>query len=109
MTVEAEVVADLGDRAGIALAPLDDGRLFAVEQYHGIRVVKDGELRTPDLMQGALVRHGRGRVAVFGEAAMFSAQLSGPEERPMGMNHPSAAQNYRFALNVLRWLSEPVR
>jgi hypothetical protein len=61
------------------------------------------------LMQGALVRHGRGRVAVFGEAAMFSAQLSGPEERPMGMNHPSAAQNFRFALNVLRWLSEPVR
>jgi hypothetical protein len=59
------------------------------------------------LMQGALVRHGRGRVAVFGEAAMFSAQLSGPEERPMGMNHPSAAQNYRFALNVLRWLSDP--
>ena len=45
----------------------------------------------------------------FGEAAMFSAQLSGPEERPMGMNDPSAAQNYRFALNVLRWLSEAPR
>ena len=57
------------------------------------------------LLQGALVRHGHGRVAVFGEAAMFSAQLSGPEERPMGMNHPAAAQNSRFALNVLRWLS----
>jgi hypothetical protein len=61
------------------------------------------------LLQGALLRHGRGRVAVFGEAAMFSAQLAGPEERPMGMNHPSAGQNYRFALNVLRWLSEGLR
>ncbi|MDX1748303.1 MAG: hypothetical protein R3324_20400, partial [Halobacteriales archaeon] len=58
------------------------------------------------LLQGALVRHGRGRLAVFGEAAMFTAQLSGPNEWPMGMNHPSAAQNYRFVLNVLRWLAE---
>lgn len=58
------------------------------------------------LLQGALVRHGRGRVAVFGEAAMFSAQLAGPQQTPMGMNHPVAAQNYRFALNVLHWLSE---
>ncbi|MEQ8330383.1 MAG: hypothetical protein RH859_07990 [Longimicrobiales bacterium] len=61
------------------------------------------------LLQGALVRHGQGRVAVFGEAAMFSAQLAGPEERPMGMNHPAAAQNYRFALNVMRWLSRGTR
>ena len=58
------------------------------------------------LLQGALVRHGQGRVAVFGEAAMFSAQLAGPQQRPMGMNHPSAAQNYRFALNVVRWLAD---
>jgi hypothetical protein len=57
------------------------------------------------LLQGALVRHGSGRVAVFGEAAMFSAQVAGPQRRPMGMNHPAAGQNYRFALNVLRWLS----
>ncbi|MEQ9401603.1 MAG: DUF4350 domain-containing protein [Longimicrobiales bacterium] len=61
------------------------------------------------LLQGALVRHGQGRVAVFGEAAMFSAQLAGPEERPMGMNHPAAAQNYRFALNIMRWLSQGTR
>lgn len=61
------------------------------------------------LLQGALVRHGRGRVAVFGEAAMFSAQLAGPERRPMGMNHPVAGQNYRFALNVVRWLAESPR
>lgn len=57
------------------------------------------------LLQGALVRHGRGRVAVFGEAAMFSAQLAGPRQNPMGMNHPAAGQNHLFVLNVLRWLS----
>lgn len=68
--------------------------------------------RTPrisaaNLLQGALVRHGRGRVAVFGEAAMFSAQLAGPNRQPMGMNAPVARDNYRFALNVLHWLSAP--
>lgn len=56
------------------------------------------------LLQGAVLTHGRGRVAAFGEAAMFSAQLAGEERIPMGMNRPEAAQNYRFALNVLRWL-----
>lgn len=56
------------------------------------------------LLQGAVVHHGRGRLAVFGEAAMFSAQLAGPGRRPMGMNHPTAGQNYLLALNVMRWL-----
>ncbi len=58
------------------------------------------------LLQGVLVRHGQGRVAAFGEAAMFSAQLAGPDRRPMGMNEPRAGQNYRFALNVMHWLTE---
>jgi hypothetical protein len=66
--------------------------------------------RTPripavNLLQGAIVYHGRGRVAVLGEAAMFSAQLAGPNKRPMGMNSAEASENYRFALNVLHWLS----
>lgn len=55
--------------------------------------------------QGAVRRFGRGRVAVFGEAAMFTAQLAGPARNPMGMNAPDAAQNPRFLLNVLHWLS----
>ena len=62
-----------------------------------------------NLLQGALVRHGSGRVALFGEAAMFSAQLAGPDRQPMGMNAPSARENYRYALNVLHWLSETSR
>ncbi len=55
--------------------------------------------------QGAVIRFGRGRLAVFGEAAMFSAQLAGPDRTPMGMNAPMAAQNARFLLNVMHWLS----
>jgi hypothetical protein len=57
------------------------------------------------LLQGAVLTHGRGRVAVFGEAAMFSAQIAGPQRRPMGMNDPAAAQNAQFLLNAMRWLS----
>lgn len=57
------------------------------------------------LLQGAAFPLGRGLVAVFGEAAMFSAQVSGPARRPMGMNQPEAPQNARFLLNVMRWLA----
>jgi hypothetical protein len=57
------------------------------------------------LLQGAAITFGRGRVAVFAEAAMFSAQLAGQNRSPMGMNNPTAPQNPRFLLNVLHWLS----
>jgi hypothetical protein len=62
-------------------------------------------LAADGLLQGAVLRHGRGRVAVFGEAAMFSAQRAGPNAVPMGMNDPAAAQNPTFVLNVMHWLS----
>ncbi len=55
--------------------------------------------------QGAVLKVGRGRVAVFGEAGMFSAQLAGPKQRPMGMNSPEAKQNHQLLLNVMHWLS----
>ena len=56
-------------------------------------------------LQGATLKVGKGRVAVFGEAAMFSAQLAGPNKAPMGMNAPIASQNPQFLLNVMHWLS----
>lgn len=63
---------------------------------------------TRGLLQAAVLRHGRGRVAVFGEAAMFTAQtqvLGDTVVARMGMNDPEAAQNAQFVLNVLHWLS----
>ncbi len=56
------------------------------------------------MLQGAVLRFGKGRVAVFGEAAMFSAQVAGPNRIPAGMNDPRAPQNGQFLLNVLHWL-----
>jgi hypothetical protein len=54
-------------------------------------------------LQGAVMPFGSGRAAFFGEAAMFSAQLSGNE--PMGMNAPLAEQDFQLVLNIMHWLS----
>jgi hypothetical protein len=60
-------------------------------------------------LQGAVMSFGSGRAAFFGEAAMFSAQVAGPERKPMGMNAPLAEQNFQFVLNVMHWLSGILR
>jgi hypothetical protein len=57
------------------------------------------------LLRGATLSVGKGRVVVMGEAAMFTAQVSGPQGRKMGFNAPTATQNKAFLLNVLHWLS----
>ncbi len=54
--------------------------------------------------QGALLEIGKGRVAVFGEAAMFTAQEAGPARMKVGMNAPGAEQNVRLLLNLVHWL-----
>lgn len=55
--------------------------------------------------QGAIMKIGKGRLAVFGEAAMFTAQLAGPQRFPVGMNSPEAPRNAQLLLNILHWLS----
>jgi hypothetical protein len=54
--------------------------------------------------QGAFRKYGRGRVVVFGEAAMFTAQLAGPDRIRIGMNSPVAPENHRLLLNIIHWL-----
>jgi hypothetical protein len=56
-------------------------------------------------LQGATLEPGAGRVAIFGESAMFAAQLVGPKRNRVGMNHPRAGGNLQFLLNTMRWLS----
>jgi hypothetical protein len=54
--------------------------------------------------QGLVMKLGKGRVVVLGEAAMLSAQLAGPNRMPFGMNRPGI-DNRQLALNILHWLS----
>lgn len=56
--------------------------------------------------QIACLQVGRGRVVFSGEAAMFSAQLAGPDRVPIGMNKPEARENVRMLRNILLWLTE---
>jgi hypothetical protein len=54
--------------------------------------------------QGLALTFGSGRVVVLGEASELSAQLAGPQKRPMGMNYPGI-DNRQLALNIMHWLS----
>ena len=54
--------------------------------------------------QALALKFGKGRVVVQGEAAMLSAQVSGPENRRMGMNVPGN-DDRQYALNLMHWLS----
>jgi hypothetical protein len=65
-------------------------------------------LRIPaaGLSQGAVADYGKGRVAIFGEAAMFSGQLKGSAKIPMGLNSSDAPENARFLLNIIHWLDD---
>jgi hypothetical protein len=72
---------------------------------------EDSAARTANgLAQAVLMKVGRGKLAVFGEAAMFTAQVvrfeSGGqrEEIKMGMN-VAGNDDRQFALNILHWLS----
>jgi hypothetical protein len=56
------------------------------------------------LSGGALLDFDKGRVAVFGEAAMFNAQRRGKDIVPFGLNSNDAPQNLQFMLNVFSWL-----
>ncbi len=53
--------------------------------------------------QGLALERGKGRVVVFGEAGMLTAQVA--SWRPFGMNTPGN-DNERLVLNVVRWLAK---
>lgn len=57
--------------------------------------------------QGAYLQYKKGKVVVFGEAAMFSAQIAEIDDHVIkaGMNNPLRGKyNYRLLLNIIRWL-----
>jgi hypothetical protein len=56
--------------------------------------------------QGAYLEYGRGKIVVMGEAAMFSAQLAGPNRNPIGLNNPDASGNNQLLINIIHWLDQ---
>jgi hypothetical protein len=107
---------------GVSSVRTFTGQAFRAPQAEPLLVFPDGYIQLlpvkawvfpPDTrreavagwLQGAIRQVGEGRAAFFGEAAMFSAQLAGPQKIPMGMNSPGAEQNHRLVLNLLHWLT----
>jgi hypothetical protein len=57
------------------------------------------------LSQGAYMKFGKGKLVVFGEAAMFSGQFgAGLSWAKVGLNSPKAKNNYKLLLNIVHWL-----
>lgn len=63
-------------------------------------------IKADTLYQGAYQRYGKGKLVVFGEAAMFSAQIAEVNGRTFkaGMNRPGAENNHKLLLNIIHWL-----
>ncbi len=54
--------------------------------------------------QGIAFRLGKGRVVILGDSAMLTAQVTGSDNRPFGMNVPGV-DNKQLTLNIMHWLS----
>ncbi|CAM1352309.1 hypothetical protein [Tenacibaculum halocynthiae] len=65
---------------------------------------KTKRFKATNMSQGAVIKYKKGKVAVFGEAAMFTAQLAGRSQFKVGMNAEEASENYKFLLNLIYWL-----
>ena len=59
--------------------------------------------------QGAVKKFGNGKIAVWGEAAMFSAQIAGEQKVKVGMNSTKARHNYQLLLNIIHWLDSLIQ
>lgn len=69
------------------------------------------ELDLIDSYQGAIMKFGKGKIAVFGEAAMFTAQSIKQNETTfkVGFNSAFALQNVDFIRNLLYWLAKDIK
>ncbi len=83
------------------------GRMFSVEPDSAwVFPANTRRVGIEGWRQGAALTYGRGRIVVFGEAAMFTAQHSGDRRIPMGMNSVEGSRNAPLLINIIRWLAK---
>ncbi len=56
------------------------------------------------LSQGAVMDYGKGKIAIFCDADMFTARKSKSANTNIGMNYKYANENPKFVLNIFHWL-----
>jgi len=86
------------------ISRLDDGYTIFLPTTAKERNDTTAVMSGHNLVNGAFMEYGKGRVVVFAEAGMFSAQFAGPQKGKMGMNNPQAKQNPQLLLNIIHWL-----
>lgn len=121
-TREAETLADHEVTSGIDSVGTFTGQAFTCDDCDSVIILGPGARQlfpekawvftddTPRTdvegwLQLGVAERGRGRVAMSGEAAMFTAQRAGPNSPVMGMGAPGAEQNQALLLNILHWLT----
>ncbi len=113
-TGEADRITQVASFTGQAFrATIDVDTILVMPPSTGNYVPEDGSEFDRDNMdyqpvggwlQGTVCEIGRGRMAVFGEAAMFTSQIYGTHK--FGMSHPDAEQNLQFLRNLMLWLAD---
>ncbi len=63
------------------------------------------KINVSGLSAGSTMKFGDGRLAIFAEAAAFSAQTVN-KIKTIGMNNPKGAKNPLFVLATMRWLAD---
>ncbi len=118
--VDHPITRGSGRDAGVEFVATFDGAAFQADGAETLmilgpqhvsyqpEIIWDIDENTPAIsvagwFQGAVKRFDAGRIAVFGDATMFSAQLK-ENGSPMGMNSDEGAHNLQFLLNVMHWL-----
>lgn len=85
---------------------LDEDYFVFLSDTMGVIHKNTRKISANGMSQGAIMEYGQGKIAVFGEAAMFTAQLVFEKELKIGMNAPAAKENYKFFLNIIHWLDQ---
>jgi hypothetical protein len=110
---QAENVSSLTTFGGCSMRVPEEAQPLAVFPvgYQTMKIDSTTQKPVPfhsaeGLSQGAVLAYGKGRLAVFCEAGMFSAQIiTTPKRMLFGFNAPSAPENKQFILNLVRWLT----
>jgi hypothetical protein len=97
--VPAEAESLLNCRKGWLMALPDTAWVFT----EGVKVIEAN-----GFSQGAVQEYGKGKLAFFGEAAMFTAQIAifDAGRLSMGMNSPDGRNNHRLLVNIIRWFDD---
>jgi hypothetical protein len=81
-----------------------DAFMKLADTAHDVIPPDNKEVSAAGRAQGIAFRLGKGRVVVMGEAGMLTAQVTGSDNRPFGMNIPGI-DNKQLVLNIMHWLS----